>query len=53
MKSPSDSFVICLDDVPEATREWKPESDPQAMISGMAGQKGVGFPPIRLGENVV
>ena len=25
----------------------------QQGMGGMAGQKGVGFPPIRLGENVV
>ena len=30
----------------------RPESDPQAITSGIAGQKGVAFPPSRTGEKL-
>ena len=55
MKRPSDSLAICLEDVPEATREWNPERDPQATqqtkerVSGLMeklkkkGQGGTGI----------
>jgi len=44
MKRLSDSLAICLDDVPDATREWKPDSEPKARMRGMAGQRGVLLP---------
>ena len=33
------SFLICLEAVPEATREWKPDTAPQAMVTNSAGNK--------------
>jgi len=40
--SASFSSLSCFALVPEATREWKPESAPQAMMRGTVGQKGEG-----------
>ena len=31
------SFLICLDAVPEDTREWKPETAPQAIVTNRIG----------------
>ena len=31
------SFLICLDAVPEDTREWKPETAPQAIVTNKIG----------------
>ena len=31
------SFLICLEAVPEDTREWKPETAPQAIVTNKIG----------------
>ncbi len=33
------SFLICLDAVPEETREWKPDTAPQAMVTNRIGNR--------------
>ena len=53
MPRPAFSDEICFEVVPEATRAWNPESEPQAMIKGMTGQKGEGLPAETIGENAV
>src|SRR6056297_1119845 len=50
---PCFSFSICLEVVPDPTRAWKPEREPQAMIKGITGQKGDGCPPDTIGEKEV
>ena len=35
------SLSSCLEVVPEATREWKPEIAPQAMVVNRTGNTGV------------
>jgi len=35
-----------VDDVPEAMKGWKPDSEPKTRIREMAGQKGVPLPQI-------
>ena len=32
------SHLSCLDDVPEETRQWKPETAPQAMVTNRKGK---------------
>ena len=39
-------MAIYLDDVPDATREWKPDSEPKARMREIAGQRGVPLPQI-------
>ena len=33
------SFLICLEAVPEETREWKPDTAPQAMVTKRKGNR--------------
>ena len=33
------SFLICLEAVPEETREWNPETAPQAMVTKRKGNR--------------
>ena len=38
------SFFICLEAVPDDTREWKPETAPQAIVTKKIGNRYCGFP---------
>ncbi|MMZ69535.1 hypothetical protein D1872_323900 [compost metagenome] len=49
----SSSFESCLLVVPDPTTLWKPLRAPHAMISGIEGRNGVGFPAMILGEKLV
>ena len=34
------SLLICLEEVPELIREWKPEQAPQATVMNRNGKRG-------------